>query len=331
MGHLASYARNPRVELAALCDHDADWLAYVAKEYHPKKTYLTYGEMVADPEIDAVSVCLPNSFHAVASVAALKAGKHVLCEKPMAVTVGEAKSMEEASLASGKKLMISHQQRFENNVAFLKANADAGVFGKIYHIRITWRRPHGMMPLPNTVRANGGVYSRNWFNEKDNGGGVLRDLGTHLIDLAMYMTGFPAMLDASGSLGRHFYPEGFENGEYVFDSEDTAVAHIRFEGGLSVSLDVCFASYTGNEVVSLEIYGTKGGASRVNGDVRVYSNYGAADTASNVIRYANKEKTSQEHFTDAILNDTPVPIPGREGVAVIRVLDAIYKSAENKS
>ena len=328
MGHLVSYKDNPKAVVEALSDSDEGWLRYVAKEYSVNKTYTNYMGLLSDNEIDAVSICLPTALHAEATIAALESGKHVLCEKPMATSLKEANAMEETAQKTGKLLMISHQQRFGSDIQLLKRHVDEGTFGDIYAMRIVWRRPHGMLPTPHTVRLNGGFYSRNWFNEKNNGGGVLRDLGTHMIDLAMYLTGFPTLLSASGSLYRQFYPQGFDRNEYTFDSEDTAIGFVKFKSGLSVSLEVNFASYTDKEVIALEIFGSKGGATRINSEVKIYTNVLGADVELCTIRDDTCVKSSQEHFIDAIIQGGPVPIPGSEGVEVIRILDEIYRDAK---
>ena len=323
--HLNSYKKDPRVELYAICDNDPRWLEFVANAENPVKKYGCFDEMIKDPEIDAISVALPTRYHALATIAALEEGKHVLCEKPMAVCHKEALEMIRASEKAGKKLMISHQQRFGSDIQLMKNRQAAGFFGDIYFMRIAWRRPLGMMPDRFTIRGNGDIYNRNWFNEKDNGGGVLRDLGTHMIDLALYLSGFPEMEGAYGSLYRKFFPEGYD-GSYPVDAEDLANAHIKFKNGMSVQLEVSFGSHVENEIVLTEIYGTNGGASRRNGEVKFFSSSGDGSFAEIVKNCKIKTKSSQEHFVDAILGDHEVPVTAAQGAEVVRILDAIYES-----
>ena len=327
MNHLQSYRKNPRVCLRALCDQDEAWLDEVCADAAPQKRYTRFEDMLRDPELDALSLCLPTGFHASAAIAALEAGKHVLCEKPMAASLSEALAMKDAAERTGKKLMISHQQRFGRDIQAMKEKADAGFFGEIYFIRIAWRRPQGGIPGPMGRRENGAVYNRNWFNERKSGGGVLRDLGTHLVDLALYLSGFPALQSASGTLYRHFYPEGYDPARYTVDAEDHANALLKFANGMNVQLEVNFAAHVENELVLTEIYGTKGGCSRRNGDVCFVETNGNLSTAARLKTYWGEVKTSQEHFVDAILNDRAVPITPAQGVEVIRVLDAIYRDA----
>ena len=328
-GHLNSYKNDPRVVLYAICDNDPEWLKWVADKEKPAKYYENFTDMANDPELDAISVCLPTVYHTEATVAALRAGKHVLCEKPMAMCYADAIKMLKASEETGKKLMISHQQRFGSDIQMLKHRQEAGFFGDIYFIRIAWRRPRSAMAgiTRFAQRGSGAFYNRNWFNEKDKGGGVLRDLGTHMIDLALYIAGFPELEGAYGNLYRKFYPPDYD-GSFTVDSEDLASAHIKFAGGLSVQLEVSFASHVADEIVLTEIYGTKGGASRRNGDVRFFSTKNDDLYAEKLTDCNIKTQSSQAHFIDAVIEDKPVPITAAEGAQVVKVIDAIYASGD---
>ena len=324
MGHLHSYLNNPDVILQALCDQDEAWLNHVCETAAPQKRYTRFEDMIRDPELDAISLCLPTSLHASGTIAALEAGKHVLCEKPMATCLADALAMKDAAERTGKKLMISHQQRFGKDIQAMKEKVDTGFFGDIYFIRIAWRRPQGLIPSPVSKRETG-IYNRNWFNERANGGGVLRDLGTHLIDLSLFLSDFPALSSASGRLYRNFYPEGYDPALYTVDAEDHANALLKFENGMSVQLEVNFAAHLEEEVVLTELYGTKGGVSRRNGEVRFFETSGNLTTTTRLQNYTGIVKTSQEHFVQAVLQNTKVPITPAQGAEVVRILDAIYR------
>jgi len=324
--HFDAYKNYSRANLHSVCDNDAAWLPEAAKLHRVKNAYTDYREMLADPKLDAVSVCLPTALHTEAAVAALKAGKHVLCEKPMALNAADALKMKKAADASGKKLMVSHNQRFEESVQLIKKHADEGFFGDIYMMRIGWRRPMGILPEPMAARPNGMKYNRNFFNDKDNGGGVLRDLGSHLLDLSLYITNFPKPVDVNAGLYRKFYPDSYEPGKFRCDSEDMAVAQIRFDTGLTMQLEVSFGSYVKEDVVLTEVYGTKGGASRRGGTLDFIGFDGSHMVSTRMIGYYYTSKCSQHRFVDAVLDDTPVPVPPDEGVKVIELLDAIYKA-----
>lgn len=330
--HIKAYQKNPNVELYAICDIDRNWMDYVAKAENPVMKYESFAEMVKDPNLDAISVCQPTNYHAEATVAALEAGKHVLCEKPMATCYEDALKMIRASEKTGKKLMISHQQRFGKDIQLIKRRQEAGFFGDIYFVRIAWRRPKKSLPPTFGIRPNGEIYNRNWFNEKDNGGGVLRDLGTHLIDLVLYLTGFPEFDCASGSLYRKFFPSGYD-GSYPVNAEDLACGHLKFKNGMSVELEVSFASHIENEILLTELYGTQGGVSRGglierHDEVRFFSSNDEGSFVETMTDCRIKTKSAMDYFVDAILEDREVPITAAQGAEVIRILDALYKSGE---
>ncbi|MDO8686449.1 MAG: Gfo/Idh/MocA family oxidoreductase [Clostridiales bacterium] len=325
--HIPTYQKDSRVRLAAICDIDKPWLAFQKENLKVEHVYADYNELLANKEIDAVSVCLPTYLHSEATISALEAGKHVLCEKPMAVNAGEAVAMHTAAQKEGKKLMIRQNQRFEAGSQLLKKQIELGIFGDIYFIRTAWRRPMGGMPGPINVRADNSVYSRNWFNEKDKGGGVLRDLGCHLIDLAMYLTGFPEFTDASCSCYRKFTPDIEDKNKYVFDAEDLASAHLKFKNGMSMEIEMSLESFVEEDILCTEIYGTKAGASRRNGKIKFFRDINGAYTNEVVRQNCYTDKDSIEAFIDCIANNTEPPVTSAQGVEVIKVLDALYKSA----
>lgn len=333
-GHIASYLENPHTKLAAICDIDEKWLAFMKNKLGVEKAYSDYKELLLDPDIDIVSVCLPNMLHAPVTIAALDAGKHVLCEKPMAESAESGRRMREAELRSGKKLMISHNQRFGEDVQILKTLYDRGEFGEVYHVRTAWRRPLGMLPTPYTTREDGSVYSRNWFNEKDSKGGVLRDLGSHMIDLSLYIMGFPKLVGAYASTYRKWIPQTQEadKGKYRFDSEDLAAGFVKFENGLSMQVEFSFGSPISEEQLVTDLYGTKLGAERRGGSVALIKPNAAggfdreyADPAKFVTRQYRHPSFG---FVDAIINDTEVPVTSEQGIKVLEVIDALYSGKQ---
>jgi len=329
-GHIPTYVKDERVNLAAVCDVDESWLKYRSNELGTEFASPDYREIVNNKNIDAVSVCLPNKFHCEVTVAALEAGKHVLCEKPMAVNAREAQMMHDASVKSGKKLMIRQNQRFEAGSALMKKQIDAGVFGDIYFIRTGWQRALGAMPSPLNKRTDGSFYSRNWFNEKSESGGVLRDLGCHLLDLAMFLVGFPKLKNVSCSMYRKFVADGMTKTDlkkYKFDSEDLAAAHMKFENGMSLEMEVSFGAYVGAHTVFTDLYGTKAGASRRDGTIKFFRGIEGAYTSETVMENLCAEKDSIEAFIDCVVNDTEPPVTSAQGVEIIKLLDALYESA----
>ncbi|MBO4548143.1 MAG: Gfo/Idh/MocA family oxidoreductase [Abditibacteriota bacterium] len=169
--HIAGYKALDNVELYALCDINEERLREKGARHGVTRLFTDEAEMLkALPEIDAVSVTTWNSQHAPCTIMALEAGKHVICEKPMAMNAKEAAAMEAAAKKAGKLLMIGFVRRFGNDCAVLKDFIDSGDFGEIYYAKANYTRRNG---------CPGG-----WFGDKSrSGGGPLIDLGVHVIDL----------------------------------------------------------------------------------------------------------------------------------------------------
>ena len=171
--HLDSYVKNPETELYAICDINEKTLKAQGDRYNipEERRFLDYKELLKLEEIEAVSVCTWNSEHAPVTIAALKAGKHVMCEKPMAINAEEAKKMLDAAKRTGKKLSIGYQSRFRDDSQYTKAEAEEGTFGDIYYAKATAIRRRAV--------PTWGVF----LNEYEQGGGPLIDIGTHALDL----------------------------------------------------------------------------------------------------------------------------------------------------
>jgi len=186
--HLGAYRDHPHVEIRALCDLHEPLLKKRGEAYGVSNDHLytDYRRMLANEQLDAVSVCTWNSEHAPVTIAALDAGLHVLCEKPMATSAKEAAEMKEAADRNGKLLMIGFVRRFGNDCEIVKDFIDRGDFGELYHAKATYLRRKG---------NPGG-----WFGDKSRaGGGPLIDLGVHVIDLTRYLMGNPAPVSVYGA------------------------------------------------------------------------------------------------------------------------------------
>ena len=178
--HLPEYATNPHAKLVGYYDKIRERSVQMA-ELYGGKVYETYYDMINDPEIDAVSICVENRNHAEITNAALYAGKHVLVEKPMAVTLAECESMVAAAEFNGKHLMVGHNMRFDPVHRRAKELLQAGVIGDIITFRTTIGNagPEGWSPDRDA-----------WFFDKDKAAmGALSDLGIHKLDLMQYLTG----------------------------------------------------------------------------------------------------------------------------------------------
>jgi len=326
--HLPGYAALPGVELYAACDINAEKLEAMGKAYAIPRLFESYKDLLALPEIDLVSVCLPNYLHAPATVEALNAGKHVHCEKPMAMNAREASDMLAARDKTGKKLMIGLNNRFLPEAHYVKKYIDGGHLGRIYYAKCGWLRRRGLPANP-------------WFQDKElSGGGALIDLGVHYIDLVMYMLGYPKPLSVTAGAtcnfggGEEAELYGYEGHkkEWKCDIEDHIAGFIRLENNVNVSFEINWASNMEKEIVFYEIYGTKANIKYGPGGVTIFTNVNGqfADITPQIEpRFAGAETNEFQYFVDCINNGVqPVISNSDQCREMMRLVDGIYKSAE---
>ncbi|WP_314067613.1 Gfo/Idh/MocA family oxidoreductase [uncultured Vagococcus sp.] len=328
--HIQAYQKMDNVELVAFCDINPQQLALMADMYGITNTYTSKEELLANEEIDAVSVCTWNAAHAECAIAALNAGKHVLCEKPMAISLTEAFAMEEAAKANNKLLMIGFVRRFGNDAKIVTDFRDNDFFGEIYYGKATYLRRNG---------NPGG-----WFGDKSrSGGGPLIDLGVHVIDLLNYLMGQPKPVSVYGATFHKLFnrPTIKDTVEYSAsatsekdkcDVEDLASAMIRFDNGSVVSIEASFSLNLKEDQGKIELFGTKGGAS-LNPQLELYTDINGYMTdvqlkTQTALDMNGLFYNEVDHFVDCILNNTKCLTPATDGVTIMRILDAIYESAE---
>ncbi|WP_080873204.1 Gfo/Idh/MocA family protein [Oceanobacillus timonensis] len=318
--HLPEYAANKHVEIAAVCDIVQERAEEAAATYQAK-AYTDYKTLLKDENVDAVSICLPNYLHAPVSVDALNAGKHVLCEKPMATSTEEADQMIEAAKQSGKKLMIGHNQRFVPSHQKARELIASGAIGKIYSFRTTFG--HGG---PEGWSADG---KESWFFKKDEAFiGAMGDLGIHKADLIRYV-----LQDEMVEVGAFVETSAKAD----TDVDDNASLILKSANGIIGTLAASWA-YTANEDNSTVIYGEKA-ILRLEDD----------PTYSLVAQYASGETVKYElggiqsndeggqttthvidHFIESIQNNTTPLIDGEEGKKSLVIILGALESVETK-
>jgi len=329
--HIQAYLKNPDVELYAFCDINEERLKEKGEKFGVTRLFTKKEDMLALPDLDAVSVCTWNSEHAPCTIAALNAGKHVLCEKPMAMNAKEAEEMKAAAEKNGKKLMIGFVRRYGNDCKVLKDFIDNGYFGELYYGKATYIRRHG---------NPGG-----WFGDKKrSGGGPLIDLGVHVIDLVRYLNGNPnpvsvygvsyqKLFDRKGMIGRGGWAASDANKNAICDVEDMATALIRFDNGMTLSVDTSFSLNIKEEKGEIELFGTKAGA-KVSPNVEIFTdmnNYLTNVTFDmpTALSFDGLFDNEINHFVDWVAGRADKCIsPAEDGIALMKILDAVYKSAE---
>lgn len=334
--HLPALHKLSNIEMVAFCDLIRSRAESAAKNYGTPdaKVYENYKELLEDKTIDVVHVLTPNRSHSFISVDAMEAGKHVMCEKPMAINAEEAKKMVDAAKRTGKKLTIGYQNRQRNDSLFAKAEVEAGTLGEIYYARATALRRRAV--------PTWGVF----LNEYEQGGGPLIDIGTHALDLTLWMmnnykpkmvvgTTYKKLGDQkeAGNAWGDWDPE-------KFTVEDSAFGFITMEDGATIILESSWALNSLNvDEAKTSLCGTKAGADmkgglRING-VKYNKQY---------IEEPNLESGGVDYFEgdlggepqdfecrtwiNAITKGTPLTVLPEQAAVVTQILEAIYESAK---
>jgi predicted dehydrogenase len=330
--HLKTLLEHPEVEIVAICDTNRSRAEKVAADNQVPHVYTDYKEMIANhPELDAIDVCTPNLYHSEISIAGLNADKHVFCEKPDAVSADEAQKMALAAEKSGKLLMVMRNNRFTAAAQFLRKYVDEGHMGDIYTGRCGWIRRRG-------IPGKGG-----WFTTKElSGGGPLIDLGVHFIDLAVWLMGNPKPIAVSGATYTKFAGSELSDSEHsefgdkqaegIFDVEDLAIGFIRFENGASLQIEFSWASNIGEEMNFIELRGSKSGFSMKKSELQIFTeSAGKLVNLSPVLKPNKNESPHGEnvkHFIECVFNRAKPVIKPEHGVDMIRIITALYESAE---
>lgn len=314
--HLDSYKQTKNAEVVALCDANEERLKTMGAAAGITKLYANIGGFLKNKDIDAVSVCLPNYLHAKVAVAAMRAGKHVLCEKPLAASVKDAQKIVNAEKETGKRCMVAMKFRFNPEAHYIAGELKKGAFGDVYY------------GYTHYLRGLGGIPSGagNWFvNKAKSGGGALIDNGVHLLDINWYLMGCPKPVSAFGSAYAKFGPQ-IESIKNDFDVEDFGCGLIKFENGASVYLDNAWASMVDKTVMALKIIGTKGGAGMWPFSIVKNADGKCVGSAPDLV--GQKYPTQFEHFVECVVNDVESISPARQGLQLLKMLGAIYASAK---
>jgi predicted dehydrogenase len=322
--HLQGYLQCPDAKVIALCDVDEARARKVADENGIPHVFTSYEEMLKLEEVQAVSVCTPNFLHAPITLAAFAAGKHVICEKPLAMKPEEAEAMVAAGKKAGKVFMVAFNNRFRDDTRAMKEYIEAGKMGEIYYAKTGW------------IRRKGAPGMGGWFTTKaKSGGGALIDIGVHVLDLALWLMGNPKPIAVSGStfmkfghLGRGASAWGLTaDNKGTFDVDDLACALIKLDNGATLFLEASWVSHIKEDLIYTQVMGTEGG-----GEIAPLTIYTDVDGRSADIKPYTSELSGHieeiKHFVDCVVNGKEPISTGEQGLQITRILDAIYKSAE---
>jgi predicted dehydrogenase len=335
--HVAGFKQGG-ADVVAIADISNEAANKAAQAYGIPKVAESVDALIADPEIDAISIIVPNKFHAPLSIDALKAGKHVFCEKPPALNAAETKQIIEVADAAGKRLMFNFNNRARPEAYALKAEIDQGNVGTINSAQAKWIRRTG-------IPGFGG-----WFTNKElSGGGPLIDL-LHMIDLAMYFMGNPEPAYVIGQTFDNFITNSDFKGPWgipdqkggVTDVETAAHGFVTFKTGQVLTFQASWAEMVKREEVSVVFQGGKAGG-KIE---RLFGEDGLDETAIDTCEMYCQEdgksvdKTmeveecedmgrirSAQNFIGAIAGtEEPLNNP-QQALGLMQVIDACYESA----
>ena len=324
--HMKEYVESPDVNLAAVCDLNREEAMFFAKQYGAEKVVSDYRDLWEVPNLDAVSIAVPNFLHAQIAIEALERGLHVMCEKPMATTLADAKQMVETAAAQNKRLMIGMSQRFKPQSLALRDIVSRGELGEIYYARTTWIRRRG---VPVIHFGSGGSMGRGaWFVDREKAGaGALFDIGVHMFDLTWWLMGNPKPVSVSASSYRNLWNEEFARRGVKYDIDELSSAFVRFENGVTAVFDVSWAANQDNEI-NVRVFGTEAGFQVYPPVVYREPRWGELHTDAIEIKEVEAGLTPRRHFVDCIRDpDKPMIASGQECLTVMVVLDAIQRSA----
>ncbi|WP_152655171.1 Gfo/Idh/MocA family protein [Oceanobacillus sp. CFH 90083] len=321
--HIPNYLKQSnKVKIVAITDVVKANAESAAKEFHIDQVFTDYQEMLDAAELDAVSVCTPNKFHAGATIAALQAGCHVICEKPPAMTVKEAQKMAETAKQYGKILTYGLSFRHTPEVGALKRFVDANELGEIYAARVHAIRRRGI--------PGWGVFT----NKELQGGGPLIDIGVHMLDTALYLMGYP---EPDTVFGVTYQKLGNKPGVGLagswdwenFSIEDMARGMVTFKNGASIILESAFAANTEkHDEMSVSLMGENGGADVFPLKMYQEKHHTLIDTTPSFLPVKDNYELQMERFVDCCLNEYQPISTAEQGVILQKIINGLYESAD---
>lgn len=333
--HLPSLKKIEQVELVAFCDIEVKKAEKAALEYGTPEAqvYKDYKLLLEDESIDVIHVCTPNISHAEISIASMEAGKHVMCEKPMAKTSEEAKLMVETAERTGKKLTIGYNNRFRPDSQYLHNVCKQGDLGEVYYAKAHAIRRRAV--------PTWGVF----LDEEKQGGGPLIDIGTHALDLTLWMMDNYKPKSVMGTVYHKLGKKKDAANAWgpwdpeKFTVEDSAFGFITMENGATIVLESSWALNTLDiDEAKCSLSGTEGGADmkeglRINGESfsKLYTK-NVELGAGGVAFYDGKAESDSDLearlWIESIINNSEPIVKPAEALVVTQILEAIYESAK---
>ena len=309
VAHLPVLRRLPDVEVTAICDSDGPKAQALASRFGVPDAYDDIEDVLRYARSDAVVICTPNHLHEIHALAALAAGAHVLCERPLALAEAGIERVLQASQRYGKRVSVGVNHRFRSDVQAVRGFVGTGELGPVQAIRGSWHsfQPPRQMPT--------------WrLRRQEAGGGAFLDLGVPLVDLGLWLAGWPQPKRVSAQVVGG--PDGVE---------DLASALIVCEGGVGLAVDVSWRSLPEGERFSFDLVGAKGAAGiqplRIVKDVHgVPTDVTPTGASGRETQFTQSYRAEWTYFLAVIKGQVNAP-PPREQLVLQRVVEAVYRSA----
>jgi predicted dehydrogenase len=324
--HMPGWEASEHTEVVAGSDISEAALATWGERFGVARLGTDPAELLSDPDIDIIDICTPNNYHAPLAIAALDAGKHVICEKPLAPTPAQIRDMISARDRSGKMLMTAQHFRFRGTSKAMKAEIETGTLGEIYHARSWMLRRAAAPTRPGFIM------------KAHSSGGPCIDIGVHILDLTLWFLGNPEPVAVTGVARAELaHQEGAFSiwGGPIppeFDVEDFAAAFVRFENGATLILEVSWLLHHASdraEDMQMWLYGTGGGSHWPTCEI-YETNYATQQQYNRALQITHDalEAHAQEcvEFAQAIIDGVPSPVPAEQSLQVMAILDGVYRS-----
>lgn len=325
LDHIQSFQKHPAAQVVAIAELSAQRGRQAADAYTIPDVVTDYKTLLARSDIDVISIALPNSLHVPVGLDALRAGKHVLVDKPMATNAKDAAKLIAESRKRRVTFMVGQNMRFSPEVQTARHLINQGKLGDVYHAKTAWTRRAGIPRIGS------------WFTQKQfAGGGCTYDIGVHALDRALFLMGEFDAATVTGQTYSKFGPRGQGNGNWglgeidkkaAFDVDDLSVALIKLKSGRTVLLEASWAAHqTENDYFGSHIFGTD--ASVMLNPLRLLRSTKQGYITEEIkagTPLANENR--MVHFIDVLLGQAELYIKPTESLAVQKILDGIYQSA----
>jgi predicted dehydrogenase len=323
--HIANFNLHPSARVVALAEISPKRGREAAERFGIPDLETDYRKILERSDIDVISVALPNYLHAKVALDALRAGKHVMLDKPMATNARDAAKLVAEAKKRGVLFMVGQNLRFAREVQTAKHLIDTGMLGDVYHARTSWNRRAGIPRIGS------------WFTQKRfAGGGCTYDIGVHALDRCLYLMGEFDAAAVSGKTFAKFGPRGLGNGSWgmgevdpkaTFDVDDMSIALIKLRSGRTVLLESSWAAHAPQgDVNSTRLFGTEAGLGLP--PLQLYKQTRLGQSTEDVDLLPPKVSTNRMvHFIDCLLGNAKPFVKPTESLAVQKILDAIYVSS----